>query len=911
VVKVSNQNALGTTAGITVVNTTGTILIDSNNYTIDEPFTITGSGVTSGTAQGAIRNLGKITNLTGVITLGGAATIASSGYNVATNGVGLDSLIIKTGGINAGAYSLTTDVIRGMRIDGVISGTGGSLTKISGDTLVLGGTNTYTGLTLISAGAVEMKNSAAFGTASGTTTVASGATVQIEGADFTITEPITISGVGVSVNSLSQGAIKNIRNKNTWSGLITLGANATIVSGTLSGTEGVDSLVVSTGGINLSSFTLTTDVVKGMNISGLIYGTGGLTKTSADTLIIGKANTYTGATNINGGVLQLQNQDGLGSTTAGTLGASTTTVANGAALKITGTGYVIPEAISITGSGVYATGAIRNTVGSNTLSNTITVSADARINVDAGTLTLTNTTKSLQLTGSLNFGGASGNLTVSGPMNGAGSFIKDGGANTILTLSGNSTGYTGSISIGTATTTAAGVLKINTSVNALGTNAGSTTINNGSALQLEGGLSFAAEPTIIAGTGLTTEGVIRNVSGNNSYTGPITLTDASRINVDAGTLTLTSTATINTTSNAYSLTLGGATNMTASGIISGTGSLTKDGASTLFFDAENTYTGATYITSGIVQVQKSNALGSLNAGTGSSNTTVSDGAVIQIFGSSINIPEAITVFGTGVSNRGVIRNFTGSTGVNALTNTITLNSSARINVDAGTLSLTGTTNGISIAFGTYSLSAGVNTATSMAISGVLTGTGNLTKDSLGTLILNGSNTGYAGAITVYNGVMNIQNGNALGTTDVATTVLNNAALQMQGGITVAEADINIIGTGISSDGVLRNISGNNTFSGTLNLTGGSRIYIDAGTLSMTSAGTSISMGTYTLTVGGPSTGIISVGGVVTSAGSGAGALTKDGASTSYLYLTGNNTYTGNTVVSSGVLNIQHANTRNL
>jgi hypothetical protein len=143
VVKVSNQNALGTTAGITVVNTTGTILIDSNNYTINEPFTISGSGVTSGTAQGAIRNLGKITNLTGVITLGGAATIASAGYNIPANGVGfLDSLIIKTGGINAGSYSLTTDVLRGMRIDGVISGTGGSLTKISGDTLVLGGTNT-------------------------------------------------------------------------------------------------------------------------------------------------------------------------------------------------------------------------------------------------------------------------------------------------------------------------------------------------------------------------------------------------------------------------------------------------------------------------------------------------------------------------------------------------------------------------------------------------------------------------------------------------------------------------------------------------------------------------------------------------------------------------------------------------
>ena len=910
VVKVSNQNALGTTAGITIVNNTGTILIDSNNYTIDEPFTISGSGVTSGTAQGAIRNLGKITNLTGVITLGGAATIASAGYNIPGNGVGyLDSLIIKTGGINAGAYSLTTDVIKGMRIDGVISGTGGSLTKISGDTLVLGGTNTYTGLTLINAGAVEMKNSAAFGTASGTTTVASGATVQIEGTDFAIAEPITISGVGVVVNSVNQGAIKNIRKKNTWSGLITLGANATIVSGNLSGIAAEDSLVVSTGGINLQGNTLTADVVKGMNISGVIFGTGGLTKTSGDTLILGGANYYTGATNINGGVIQLQNQDGLGSNAPGgsSTAASTTTIANAAALKINGTGYVIPEPILLTGTGINATGAIRNPSGSNTLSSLITVSADARINIDAGTITLTNSTESLKLTGALNFGGASGNLTINGPMTGAGSFIKDGGVNTILTLRGNNTGYTGNISIGTLTTTAAGVLKINTNSNALGATSGRTTINNGSALELEGGLSFAAEPLTIAGTGLSTEGVIRNVSGNNSYTGPITLSDASRINVDAGTLTLTSTATINTTASAYTLTIGGASNMTSSGIISGTGSLIKDGASTLFLDAENTYTGSTNISNGIVQVQKSNALGSLNAGTGSSNTTVSDGAVIQIYGTNINIPEAIKVYGTGISNRGVIRNFTGSSGVNALTSTITLNSNARINVDAGTLSLTGTSNGTSLVYGTYALNAGVNTSTSMIVSGLMSGTGNLTKDSLGTLILSGSNTDFAGAIRVHNGVMNIQNSNALGTTDVETTVLTNGAIQLQGGITVAEANINLAGTGINNDGALRNISGNNIFSGTLNLTGNTRVYIDAGTLSMTSTGTSINMGTNTLNIGGPSTGSISVSGVVASAASGAGTLTKDGASTSNLNLSGDNTYTGNTVVSSGVLNISHAN----
>ena len=178
VVKISNQNALGTTAGNTIVNNTGTILIDSNNYTIAEPFNITGTGVAGN--PGVIRNLGKITTLTGAITLGGAATISSFGYNVPANGIGyLDSLLI-TGGINTVSYALTTDAIKGMRIDGVISGTG-SLTKISPDTLVLGGVNTYSGLTNINAGVIEVKNNAAFGgttATTGITTVASGAGIQ-------------------------------------------------------------------------------------------------------------------------------------------------------------------------------------------------------------------------------------------------------------------------------------------------------------------------------------------------------------------------------------------------------------------------------------------------------------------------------------------------------------------------------------------------------------------------------------------------------------------------------------------------------------------------------------------------------------------------------------------------------------
>jgi len=250
VLKVSDQKALGTTAGNTIVNGTGTVLIDSNNYTIDEPFNISGSGVA--TNQGAIRNLGKVTTLSGAITLGASARIVSAGYN--NNAT--DSIVILGNIITNTNLILTADAIKGMRISGVISGAGG-LTKVGADTLSLTATNTYSGLTAINNGVVEIKNKDAFGgttATTGITTVASGATIQIDGADLIIPEPTTINGSGVVVNSLNQGAIINIRNKNTWAGPITLGSNATIVSGTLSGTT-TDSLVIASGGINLAGFT--------------------------------------------------------------------------------------------------------------------------------------------------------------------------------------------------------------------------------------------------------------------------------------------------------------------------------------------------------------------------------------------------------------------------------------------------------------------------------------------------------------------------------------------------------------------------------------------------------------------------------------------------------------------------------
>src|SRR6202022_775186 len=109
--------------------------------------------------------------------------------------------------------------------------------------------------------------------------------------------------------------------------------------------------------------------------------------------------------------------------------------------------------------------------------------------------------------------------------------------------------------------------------------------------------------------------------------------------------------------------------------------------------------------------------------------------------------------------------------------------------------------------------------------------GGLKKLGNGTLTLTGANA-YTGATTVSAGVLNIQNATALGTTATGTSVSSGAALQIQGGIAVGAEALTLNGSGISSDGALRNISGNNSWSGSLTLASASTIGSDAGTLTL-------------------------------------------------------------------------------
>jgi autotransporter-associated beta strand protein len=680
----------------------------------------------------------------------------------------------------------------------------------------------------------------------------------LSGALGTSNRTLTITGAGnvVITNTISgNGAIEK-----TGAGTLTLNGTNTY-TGTTTVTGGTLAL---NGGLNNSSVTVNGGLLNQAS-TGSIAGTGtSFTLTTGNATLAG-TNTYTGATTINGGTLTL----------SGGLNNSSVTV-NGGLLNQTSTG-------SIAGTGTTFT----LTTGNATLSGNNTYTGATAVN--GGTLEIASTGRlgggsyggNISNNGTFIYSGTN-NQTLSGIISGTGALTQNNSVST-LTLAGNNA-YTG------ATTINAGTLQIG---------AGSTTgsLSTSSAITNNGTLAFNRTNTItqgtdfasvISGTGNLIQAGSGNLvlSGNNTYTGTTT--------ISAGTLEIASSGRLGGGSYAQNITnngvflYSGTNNQTLSGIISGTGALTHNTAggntTTLTLAGNNTYSGNTTVSAGILNIQHANALG------GSANgTTVASGAVLQLQG-GINIAsEALTLNGSGVSNGGALVN---SSGNNEWAGNITIGSATTlIHANTGTtLTISGNiTNNAGAAL--HFQGSGGN----ITVSGIISGNGSLVTSASGppSLTLSGANT-YTSTTTISGGTVSI---NSIKDVGAGASSLGAAITTTNGTIAIglqsANATLRYTGSGDSSNRTI-NLAGQ---------TGGATIdQSGTGTLRFTSNFTAGGAGSKTLILQGSTAGIGEIAGaVVNNNSTNTTSLTKNGTGT--WILSGANTYTGATTINAGTLQI--------
>ena len=806
-------------------------------------------------------------------------------------------------------------------LSGAITGSGNrqyAITKTGTSTFSLTGNNTYEGLTTVSGGVLNIRNGNALGSTVSGTTVASGAALQIQGGIAVGTEALTLNGSGTA----SDGAFRNISGNNSFGGVITLASASTIASD--SGT------LTLSGNINNGGFLLTETGAGNVTITSVISGSGGLTKTGAGTLTLSgaAANTYTGPTTVNQGTLILAKPISLidPAITIGGAGSSATVQLN-AAYQLYG------AATTINSGGLLNLNNFNEAVGTLTLSGGSIVTGTGLLYLSGGITSNANSTTST-LTGNYLlynnqiFNIASGTTPTSEDVLISGS-IGEFAAGTTLTKQG--TGklvLSGANSYSGLTTISSGILNIQ-NANALGTMAGGTTVSSGAALQIQGGITVGNESLTLNGSGIANTGSFRNMGGNNSFAGLISLASGTTIASDAGTLTLTG----GIANGLFTTTFAGVGNISESGVISGLGGLIKTGSGTLTLSGLNTFLGGTTINGGTVAVSSDGNLGglssalTLNAGTleitaGFSTlrlfTLGNAGSTFQVdAGQTFTVNSAIT--GTGTLNK----SGSGTMVLSAL-NLF----SGGTNVTGGTLQLGAidrllTTGAITISGGTFDLQTFTQTAGAVTLSGgsitgagsgalsaasfvlqsgtanaILAGTGTVTKDTAGTVMLGGGNT-FTGSTTISAGTLQVNSNNALGTIASGTTVANGAVLTLNNVDYSTSEPLTLNGSGISNGGALRN-TGTSTFAGPI--TAATNATIDAGGGTLTLTGGVAKNGT-TLTIAGGGTVNITTNGITGSAPN--SDLVVDGTT---VILSASNTYNGPTTVqNSGTLRLGNSN----
>ncbi|NTU58186.1 MAG: filamentous hemagglutinin N-terminal domain-containing protein, partial [Chlorobiaceae bacterium] len=746
---------------------------------------------------------GYIDGSTSGIIQGGGTTI----FNVGS-GSGTFAGVIKNNNRTFGAFSR-------------------SVTKSGAGTLNLSATNTYTGLTTISAGTLTIGGSGSLGSGNYANDITnSGSFVYNSSANQTLSGVITGTG---SLTMLGPGTLtlSNAFGTNSYSGgttisggTLALGANGqlynyssvTINGGTLAiggFSESVGDLTLTSGAItgtpgtgylktNSANFIVnnTSDV----SISANLDSAYGLIKSGSGTLTLSGDNTYTGGTGINGGKVSLASSGALGSSGTisfggGTLqysSSNTTDYSNRFSSAASQAYSIDTNAQSVTfANSLTSSGGSLTKLGAGTLTLSGANTYDGGSNLNAGTLSL-GSGGALGSSGTISFGGgtlqySSANTTDysnrfssaasqaysidtnAQSVTFANSLTSSGGTLTklgegTLTLGAVNT-YTGSTNIN------AGTLKLGTSAfsglnSALGSTSGGTTVVNGAALDLNGYNLRTAEPLTLNGTGISGGGALLNSGGPGAeYLGNITLGSDSSIVANAGYFNIGSTAANTISLAGHVLTLGG----TAAG--------------------NQGYNGIVIST-----IQGSGSLIKSGTGTWCVMDNAYNGAT-QINGGKLNISSSTSLGASGTIS------FGGGTLQYSSLPSNTYDFSSRFS--------TGSNQAYSIETSHYS----VTFASNLTSNG-----GSLTKLGTGSLILTGTNT-YTGTTTVNGGTLQVGNGGATGTLGSGAVTSNATLLFKRSGDVSLSSLVSNTGVIGGTGNVNAEIGGNFTVDRTITLTG--------------------------------------------------------------------------------------------
>lgn len=719
--------------------------------------------------------------------------------------------------------------------------------------------------------------------------------------DLTLNQANTYTGTTTvtqgTLTLANANALQNSPLATTGAGTISLGSGTILNLGGLSGATGDLAAVISNYSI-VTAINLNTPATlpnAALSYGGIISdGVPGttLTKSGAGVQALSGANSYTGATQVDGGFLVFRNK------AAKTSGTATAAAAGSIGLGVKDadaafysatevgdlfntnslTGFVLAAAsgvgIDTTAASFDQTVALTaarslTKLGGNTLTLSQTNTYTGATTVNAGTLSLT---------GSLDGGGAISTVgssvfsqTSTGVISGASTFTQ--GSTGTSSLAGSNT-YTG------VTNVNLGQLTIS-NADALGTTDGNTIVATGGRLAMATAGLSVAEPLTITGTGTTATNGAINFGGavtGMALTGPITLGGAALIQADGDTGS-TLSGGISLGGNVLTInTDGGATQTINTTAIAGTGgSLVKSGSGTLVLGVANSYTGTTTVNLGTLSITDNDALG-----TTAGNTTVNGGngtnavtLTLSNATSDLTVAEPLNLAGSTAGRAQLLNSsaqnhiLSGPIDVTSDTNLVQFTSNA-----AGSITVSGDISG-TMTNGASLFLRGTSTSANNRLTGNVNLAGNLSKTDAGTWLVGIPGKTYNWTDTVVAvGSLKMGLANVLPSTTVL--ILGNAT----GGST-GTLDLN--GSSQTVGGIVYN--GQGTATGTRTITSPTAAVLTVNNATdFTTTGTNVSTNNVVLT--------------------GALSLVKQGAGT--LALNGVNTYSGDTTVNEGILSLTKA-----